>query len=265
MRVTAAKTAAGLALMIGVLAAGQAWADVRVIVSGANLQDEKGVLAPTGSVVLLVLDGASDGFTTNLTIGCPLTVGSNLSGTDKPTNDLIIGKLDLSSLDMPGQLLNITTNINLGGPVAAGRPLALYWFPSLTPADATTVAFVRYGIAAGTSSTLPADGNVSEFDFYTASRGGTNPDSAGLASLPPTVIGDINLLKATLDVVDTNVLISFTTVSNAYYEVQSKTDLVTSIWSTITSNLVGTGGALTNIDIGAAASSQRFYRVRGRL
>jgi len=58
-----------------------------------------------------------------------------------------------------------------------------------------------------------------------------------------------------------NVLLAFPTISTNFYDVQSSTDLVSGSWSTIASNIVGTGGIVTNIDVGGASVPHRFYRV----
>jgi hypothetical protein len=64
-----------------------------------------------------------------------------------------------------------------------------------------------------------------------------------------------------MSIVGTNVLLIFSTTSNFFYEVQSKADSVSGPWSTIASNITGTGGIMTNIDVGAATAPRRFYRV----
>ena len=62
-------------------------------------------------------------------------------------------------------------------------------------------------------------------------------------------------------ITSTNIVLAFPSLSNAFYDVQSKTDLTSGAWSTIASNITGNGGAITNIDIGGAAVPKRFYRV----
>lgn len=66
--------------------------------------------------------------------------------------------------------------------------------------------------------------------------------------------------QTTISVMGTNVVLGAATASNRVYDVQRSDDL--SAWSTIVSNVAGTGGIWTNIDIGGAAVVQRFYRVR---
>jgi hypothetical protein len=63
-------------------------------------------------------------------------------------------------------------------------------------------------------------------------------------------------------ILSTNVFLSYPTISNYIYDVQSTTDLVASAWSTIASNIAGFGQTATNVDVGGATVPQRFYRVR---
>jgi|GEM_PF-619849 len=60
---------------------------------------------------------------------------------------------------------------------------------------------------------------------------------------------------------NTNAVLNLLTISNYYYDVQSTTDLVSSAWSTIASNILGLGGTTNYIDLNGAAVPQRFYRV----
>jgi len=57
----------------------------------------------------------------------------------------------------------------------------------------------------------------------------------------------------------TDVMIGMNTSTNAHYDIQTTTDLVSSAWSTILSNVPGVGG-LTNLDCGPATGPQQFFR-----
>ncbi len=57
-----------------------------------------------------------------------------------------------------------------------------------------------------------------------------------------------------------DVMLGLTTSTNARYDVQSTTDLVSGTWSTILSNVAGSGG-LTTFDCGPGAAPQQFFRV----
>jgi hypothetical protein len=65
----------------------------------------------------------------------------------------------------------------------------------------------------------------------------------------------------TIKIVSTNVSLTFSTFSNQLYDIQITTNLVSVPWTTIASNLPGTGAVLTNLDVGAAKLPKKFYRV----
>jgi hypothetical protein len=67
--------------------------------------------------------------------------------------------------------------------------------------------------------------------------------------------------QTTISLAGTNVVLRFPTTTNLLYNVQRTGGLGLIPWSTIVSNLVGTGGVRTNIDIGAATVASQFYRV----
>jgi len=62
--------------------------------------------------------------------------------------------------------------------------------------------------------------------------------------------------------IGTDLALAFTTISNMLYDIQISTDLRPDSWSSLTNNIVGTGGTVTNLDTGTAASACRFYRLR---
>ncbi|HSU56447.1 MAG TPA: hypothetical protein VLT36_20475, partial [Candidatus Dormibacteraeota bacterium] len=89
----------------------------------------------------------------------------------------------------------------------------------------------------------------------TIAPGQTNTVSASLfARSPATRITGLSRAG-------TDSILNFLTISNAHYEVQTTTDLVNSVWSTIAPNVIGTGGIVTNIHSSGATNSKRFYRV----
>ena len=83
--------------------------------------------------------------------------------------------------------------------------------------------------------------------------------SAETFSLTPAAVAPPTNL--TIKIVSTNVSLTFSTFSNQLYDIQSTTNLVSVPWSTIASNLPGTGAVLTNLDVGAAKLPRKFYRV----
>jgi hypothetical protein len=62
--------------------------------------------------------------------------------------------------------------------------------------------------------------------------------------------------------IGTNAALAFTTVSNALYDLQACGNLSAGSWSNLTTNIIGNGGMITNLDTGAAVLSSRFYRLR---
>ena len=78
-------------------------------------------------------------------------------------------------------------------------------------------------------------------------------DNIVLASVPVPSVSGISFSGP-------NVLVGLTTSTNAHYDVQSTTDLVSGAWSTIYSNVPGTGGP-TNFDCGSSGVPQLFFRV----
>jgi hypothetical protein len=65
-----------------------------------------------------------------------------------------------------------------------------------------------------------------------------------------------------LTLVGPDAVLTFTTATNLLYDIQSRNDPFTGAWGNIVTNIPGTGGVVTNIEVGAAAQDQRFYRVR---
>jgi lysophospholipase L1-like esterase len=69
-------------------------------------------------------------------------------------------------------------------------------------------------------------------------------------------------LFTSIAVFGTNVALTFSTVSNQFYIVESRDDLFTGNWATVTNNVPGGGGFAAVTNRVSAAISQRFYRVR---
>jgi hypothetical protein len=62
--------------------------------------------------------------------------------------------------------------------------------------------------------------------------------------------------------IGTNAALAFTTATNVLYDLQTCNDLKSGSWTNLTTNIIGNGGMITNIDTKAAACSNRFYRLR---
>jgi hypothetical protein len=70
---------------------------------------------------------------------------------------------------------------------------------------------------------------------------------------PPRITGVV--------VSGTNVLITFPTVVDYPYHLQSRPNLNLGSWSTVANNIVGSGGTVTSVHAGGSQSPQHFYRV----
>ena len=115
------------------------------------------------------------------------------------------------------------------------------------PSYSVSVQPIRNGEAANVSLKLLGLGPVP------GSTIGTNQDLA-LAIPPPA--------NFHVFFINTNVALTFNTVSNVLYDVQVNSNLNPGSWSDLTNNIIGTGGMITNLDTGATVLSNRFYRLR---
>jgi len=158
-------------------------------IAAANLQDGSGNLAPTSTVAVLVVDRGNNGFV-DPQPGFLLSVGATW-GTD----DKVIGLWDLrDSLSCSGNDrggLCGETVVSYSDGIAPGQRLQLYWFPSLTLAS-NTLGITYYGKYTDTNSPpvdssdewkMPWGGSTSYLQFITAAYGGSNPETAGRATL----------------------------------------------------------------------------------
>ena len=158
----------------------RAFATVTLITTASNLKTATNSPMPVTGLVLLVASTTDNVF-------APPSPNTFVTG-----DDIIVGRWDLSALDEPGLLLDLTT-IALSGDWNAGDPLKLYWFPTLTLATLIPGAEgVPYGAYRadltpddGDPWITPADGATIDLVFLTADSpvGGSTPSAAGDASL----------------------------------------------------------------------------------
>ena len=66
---------------------------------------------------------------------------------------------------------------------------------------------------------------------------------------------------ASLKLTGSNAVVSFTTSNSATYEVDYRADMSAGTWLTLTNGIPGTGGTLSNTDVGAVSQGKRFYRI----
>jgi hypothetical protein len=158
-----------------------------VYVTAANLQDALGGLASSNSVVVLVIDTGNNGFADPQT-GFSLSAGA-VWGTD----DKVVGLWDMRDAvncsGNDGGALCGETVVSYTGGIASGQKLQLYWFPSLTLAS-NTLGFTSYGkytdpigIDGSDAWKMPVAGSPLNLWFLTAYWGGSNPETAGRATL----------------------------------------------------------------------------------
>jgi hypothetical protein len=88
--------------------------------------------------------------------------------------------------------------------------------------------------------------------------GGNNNFTSHALLLTP--IGSIQITAISI-ITNTDVALSFPTVSNFFHDVQSTTALVSVAWSTIASNILGSGLGTNYTDAGGATLPQKFYRI----
>jgi hypothetical protein len=112
---------------------------------------------------------------------------------------------------------------------------------------------------------------------YTGGQPVRNGEAANaclkLLGLPPvtgSTIGQAQDLALTvspptdfyLRSVGSPVVLTFSTLASVLYDMQARDDLSSGSWVNIATNIVGTGGMVTNVDTTASTLSQRFYRLR---
>ncbi len=90
------------------------------------------------------------------------------------------------------------------------------------------------------------------FDNFVVSTKPIGP--VGGTSTPPVIT------NFALD--GTNCVISFATVPGRNYDGQRANDLTSGVWSTVATNIPGTGGTIQITDTNATGQPKRFYRVR---
>ena len=158
----------------------RAFATVTLITTASNLKTATNSPMPVTGLVLLVASTTDNVF-------APPSPNAFVTG-----DDIIVGRWDLSSMNAPGQLLNLTT-MALSGDWNAGDPLKLYWFPSLTLTSLTPGAEgVPYGAYradltpdGGDPWITPADGATVSLRFLTddSTAGGSIAAASGNAGL----------------------------------------------------------------------------------
>jgi hypothetical protein len=139
----------------------------------------------------------------------------------------------------------VNSNGTLAGLDTGLRPMSLVanGYNTNFPFAVDTLAIMAYqdGFTTTSAPSLVVDLTVQRIDF---------------AAGPPGPPGYVSI-----NVIGTNVVLAFPTVANSIYYVQTATNLLPGSWSTIATNLAGTGAIVTNAHVGGATVPARFYRV----
>ena len=91
----------------------------------------------------------------------------------------------------------------------------------------------------------------------TDSNGNSNTCTFSVVVLPaePPIITGLEMQGG-------NVLLSFTTVSEVHYAIESRDSLTTGSWNPVMTDIPGSGGVVTVSNFDTATAPARFYRVR---
>jgi hypothetical protein len=171
-------------------------ATVTINLEANLLKTASGDPMPTTGLVILVANTDGTSFSQP-------TAGAFVSG-----GNTIVGTWDLSKGWDTAGVLGAAANFGLSDGLAAGDPLQLYWFPTLTIDSTAPGAGTQYGlytdpvgIDGSAPWVVPGAGATVDFYFLTADANssfdspGLNPASAGLAS--STTLGTWNVESQT--------------------------------------------------------------------
>ena len=133
-----------LAVLVALAPIYSASASVSISFSAGVIRQSNGTPVPLNAIGVLVVDSANNGFGTDTSIvGSTLTVGSSLGEADN-----IILQV-FSAPDLGGGLIGFSDNVSYSYTgslaTAAGAPLELVWFPTISVVGATIAPSVSYG------------------------------------------------------------------------------------------------------------------------
>lgn len=174
---TRAVVGAALALLLGASALAQT---VTLDFSAGRLYSNNGTLLPNGTLAILVADTQQNGFGT-LGPGT-LNVGDYLNGDNQ-----ILARGTIDTFFGTGTVGASTGMIPLSSGVfsqlTTNDPLAVIWFPGLTASSFSLTNGASYGLYTDGTWAVPSVGSTQSFQFFTLARGGSQPETAGYASL----------------------------------------------------------------------------------
>jgi hypothetical protein len=191
-----------------------------------------------GTTVGFGQSGPSGSNVTSITLSFPQTATHSMQvqSVDGPTNSPTVLYSFATTLDRT-TLQNISFSLNL---------------------PARTFGLTVNGVSLASNAPVGASQPLNQAaicigDIDSSGVDGTSAmDNIVLTAMSAATISDIFLSGA-------NVFVGLPTSTNAHYDVQTTTDLVSDVWSIILSNVPGIEG-LTNLNCGASTSPQQFYR-----
>jgi hypothetical protein len=125
--------------------------------------------------------------------------------------------------------------------------------------QSSTFSLIVNGVSLASNAPIGRQQPITQAEISIGATSGLGTGGSGgidnivLAAVPVPTISNISLSGP-------NVLVGLATSTNAHYDVQTTTDLTSNVWSTIFSNVPGTGG-VTNFNCGPGSGPQQFYRV----
>jgi len=252
--------------------------------SGTLAVNNGGTLAGTGSVARAV----------TVASGGAIAPGNNGAGTLTLSGGLTLGNGAVLKMELAGTATSDkiaasgtfsatgTTTINLtalGGFAGSGT------YPLITGASGISASNFAIGtVPAGYVCTVSASGSTLNLTVMTQAEAwrlanfgttansgnaadGADPDGDGLTNAQEYAAGtDPNSAASALRVSQvqpsgSDLVVSFPTVVGKTYRVDRSDTLQSGSWTTVQTNIAGTGATVQVTDAGAAAQSRRFYRV----
>jgi hypothetical protein len=175
----------GFLLFISVLILGPEWlnAGVTINLTAGQLLQADGITAvPDGSLLQVIASTTDNTFTTP----------SAMSFTGGSSDDIIVASfvMDSSTTGIPGDL-NTAFSLTYSGNFGSGDPLLLRWWPTRTassgePGNGAMFGQFRSDVPRDNTEVAwfaPPDNGTYNLSFLTASQGGNQPDSAGVADM----------------------------------------------------------------------------------
>jgi hypothetical protein len=173
-----------IAVALVSLTAMRANAAITINMDAIDVLDDLSVLAPQGTVGLMIVDKLGDGIGNGPELaGGSIAVGAFFAGADNE----IVGNITIAGSSAQDGYLAFASSFTIPGGVSGASRFAVVWLP-YQALDQTTLQAGWYGWysdAAGTHDAawvVPSDGSTINYNMTTVSQGGTVPNASGVAS-----------------------------------------------------------------------------------